>query len=95
MGPAWEQISGADRGDGAGESRDSGNLIGSLGTKAATGFQLSRTYSCVCVEYWGGDGREWGTGSYTVVTAQLHIPVSYPHTVKKCRIWPHRVFILE
>lgn len=38
MGPAWEQISGADREDGEKESRDSGNLIGSLDTKASTGF---------------------------------------------------------
>lgn len=38
MGPSWEQISGADREDGEEESRDSGNLIGSLDTKASTGF---------------------------------------------------------
>lgn len=43
VGADWEWISGADRGSGAEESRDSGNLIGSLGIKASIGFQQSRT----------------------------------------------------
>lgn len=43
VGADWEWISGADRGGGAEESRDSGNLIGSLDIKASIGFQQSRT----------------------------------------------------
>ena len=43
VGADWKWISGADRGGGAEESRDSGNLIGSLGIKASIGFQQNST----------------------------------------------------
>lgn len=79
VGPDWEWISGADRGGGAAESRDSGSLIASLGIKASIGSQQSKTYYCVCVEYWsgGGSGRERGAGFYTSVLV-LHSFVSPP-----------------
>lgn len=43
LGADWKWISGADRGGGAEENRDSDDLIGSLGIKASTGFQQNST----------------------------------------------------
>lgn len=43
VGADWKWISGADRGGGAEESRDSGNLTGSLSIKASIGFQQNST----------------------------------------------------
>lgn len=89
VGADWERILGADRGGGAEESRDAGNLIGSLGIKASIGFQQSRTDECVCGSIGVGVvGKGVQILHQCGDSVQCHIPLLiHTHTCSQEILW--------